>query len=89
MTTIPVIDFQKYGLDVNNPETVPRKDLTELGNQMCRALETIGFCYLKNHGVPEKQVLIRTVMLKTHFLSQSYEIKIFLYAFWGFCRGHA
>jgi isopenicillin N synthase-like dioxygenase len=34
-----------------------RDDLKELGNKMCRALEDIGFCYLKNHEIPDEQVI--------------------------------
>lgn len=56
MSSIPVIDFQKYGLHIEKAESVPREDLKELGDQMCQALKNIGFCYLKNHGVPDAQV---------------------------------
>lgn len=62
-STIPVIDFQKYGLHVNRPESVHQDDLKELGNQMCRALEDIGFCYLKNHGISDEQVTWRYIYL--------------------------
>ena len=59
MTTpaIPVIDFHKYGLKVKETESIDTYDLKELGNQMCRALEDIGCCYLKNHGIPDEQVI--------------------------------
>ena len=59
MTTsaIPVIDFQKYGLQVKEIESVDTEDIKDLGNQMCRVLEDIGFCYLINHGIPDEQVI--------------------------------
>ncbi|CAC5421865.1 unnamed protein product [Mytilus coruscus] len=57
MSSIPVIDFQKYGLQIEKADSVPREDLKELGDQMCQALQNIGFCYLKNHGVPDAQPL--------------------------------
>jgi hypothetical protein len=33
-------------------------DLKKLGSEMCKALEDIGFCYLKNHGISEQLVCI-------------------------------
>ena len=74
LSTIPVIDFQKYGLQINKPESVHRDDLKELGNKMCRALEDIGFCYLKNHGIPDEQV--KEIMeVSKQFFCQSVEEK--------------
>ncbi|XP_076076644.1 uncharacterized protein LOC143047472 [Mytilus galloprovincialis] len=49
MTTIPVIDFQLHA--VGKEGCV---DLDNLGSEMCQALEGIGFCYLKNHGISEE-----------------------------------
>ena len=58
MDSIPVIDFQKYGLHVLDPESVSKEELKDLGDEMCRALEDIGFCYLKNHGISSEQVFV-------------------------------
>ncbi|XP_063403485.1 uncharacterized protein LOC134687263 isoform X2 [Mytilus trossulus] len=49
MTTIPVIDFQLHA--VGKEGCV---ELDNLGSEMCQALEGIGFCYLKNHGISEE-----------------------------------
>lgn len=57
MTTIPVIDFQTYSLDKEGPG-----DLRKLGSEMCSALEDIGFCYIKNHGVSEQLVSMNFLM---------------------------
>ncbi|CAC5373783.1 unnamed protein product [Mytilus coruscus] len=46
---IPVIDFQAYALG----QDCPVADLDKLGSEMCKALEDIGFCYLKNHGISQ------------------------------------
>ncbi|CAC5411627.1 unnamed protein product [Mytilus coruscus] len=46
---IPVIDFQAYALG----QDCPAADLDKLGSEMCKALEDIGFCYLKNHGISQ------------------------------------
>ncbi|XP_071151779.1 uncharacterized protein [Mytilus edulis] len=69
MSAIPVIDFQKYGLHIEKAESVPREDLKELGDQMCQALKNIGFCYLKNHGVPDAQ-LKQVLEYSKQFFSQ-------------------
>lgn len=74
MSSIPVIDFQKYGLQIEKADSVPREDLKELGDQMCQALQNIGFCYLKNHGVPDAQ-LKDVLELSKKFFSQPLEEK--------------
>ncbi|XP_052086982.1 uncharacterized protein LOC127724148 [Mytilus californianus] len=74
MSSIPVIDFQKYGLHIEKADSVPREDLKELGDQMCEALQNIGFCYLKNHGVPDAQ-LKEVLELSKKFFSQPFEEK--------------
>ncbi|XP_052063897.1 uncharacterized protein LOC127703863 [Mytilus californianus] len=43
MSSIPVIDFRKYGLHIEKADSIPRQDLKELGDQMCEALQNIGF----------------------------------------------
>ncbi|KAK6169474.1 hypothetical protein SNE40_020522 [Patella caerulea] len=55
-TTIPVIDFQHYGLQVENTQTVTDEDLKQLGEEIHEAFRTIGFCYIKNHGIPQEMI---------------------------------
>ncbi|CAC5380030.1 unnamed protein product [Mytilus coruscus] len=50
MTTIPVIDFQLYAVGKEG-----HVDLDKLGSEMCH-IGGIGFCYLKNHGIPEETI---------------------------------
>ncbi|KAL4222165.1 hypothetical protein ACF0H5_018205 [Mactra antiquata] len=46
---IPVIDFEKLSLSKGD-DSILRGDLEEIGGQIKEAFQTIGFCYLKNHG---------------------------------------
>lgn len=72
---IPVIDFKTYGIDVENDESVSDKHLRKLGNEMCQALEEIGFCYLKNHGIPDEQLRLALESSK-QFFTQSVDDKM-------------
>ena len=54
---IPVIDFAKYSLDINE-EDVSAEDLKALADQICCAFKTVGFVYLKNYGIPPEKVYI-------------------------------
>ncbi|KAK6169476.1 hypothetical protein SNE40_020524 [Patella caerulea] len=55
-TTIPLIDFKRYGLQVENTQTVSDEDLKQLGEEIHEAFRTIGFCYIKNHGIPQEMI---------------------------------
>ncbi|KAK6169471.1 hypothetical protein SNE40_020520 [Patella caerulea] len=55
-TTIPLIDFKHYGLHVENTETVSDEDLKQLGEEFHEVFRTIGFCYIKNHGIPQELI---------------------------------
>ncbi|KAL5009739.1 hypothetical protein ScPMuIL_012044 [Solemya velum] len=50
---IPVIDFAIYGLNNANTSSANQDEVKCLAASINAALENIGFCYLKNHGVPE------------------------------------
>ena len=78
MTAIPKIDFQKYGLQVSDPDSVSRDDLQDLGNQICKALEEIGFFYLKNHGLPDENVsqwVIRVINFRKIYLNKIIDLE--------------
>ena len=55
--SIPQIDFAAYGLHVDT-KNVSQKQLEALAHEICRAYRTVGFVYLKNHGIPEEKVNI-------------------------------
>ncbi|CAG2238910.1 unnamed protein product [Mytilus edulis] len=74
-TIIPVIDFRTSGIDVENEESVSNGNLSKLGNEMCKALEEIGFCYLKNHGIPDEQLRLALESSK-QFFTQSIDEKV-------------
>ncbi|XP_078493790.1 uncharacterized protein LOC100182326 [Ciona intestinalis] len=52
MSAIPVLDFEKCGVDF----TPTRNDLENVGNLLFDALSTVGFVYLKNTGISRQHV---------------------------------
>ncbi|XP_077987143.1 uncharacterized protein LOC144441443 isoform X2 [Glandiceps talaboti] len=52
-TEIPVIDFSAYSLD---KDTVCEEKIQSLVDEIHHAFSTIGFIYLKNHGIHPEQV---------------------------------
>lgn len=53
MDGIPVIDISACSLD--KPDS-SEEDLRDLGDQVCHVLSTVGFMYIKNHGLPDSVV---------------------------------
>ena len=51
---IPVVDFSSFNTDENFDETKP--EINKLAQEIYDALTTIGFVYIKNHGIPESEV---------------------------------
>ena len=49
-----LVDFQEYGLEVENTFTVSKDTVKALGDKVVNAFKNYGFCYLKNHGVDEE-----------------------------------
>ena len=53
---IPVVDFSALSLENKDPFSKRSKDIEELADQVYQAFSTIGFVYLKNHGIPQEVV---------------------------------
>ena len=71
MGDIPVIDFGELGL---HQENVSNESLYKLGIQVKSAFATVGFCYLKNHGI--EQYSIDSLMSSSRvFFEQPIEFK--------------
>ena len=51
-----VIDFQEYGLHVEDISAVSENTIKTIGKKILQAFKTYGFCYVKNHGVPESLI---------------------------------
>jgi isopenicillin N synthase-like dioxygenase len=51
---IPVIDFSSFNIGENFDETKP--EINKLAQEIHDAFTTIGFVYIKNHGIPESEV---------------------------------
>ena len=53
---VPVIDFAVYGLHVSDADSVLDSQLKTLASEFYDVLSTVGFCYIKNHGIPKDSV---------------------------------
>ena len=51
---IPVVDFSSFNTDENFDETKP--EINKLAKEIYDAFTTIGFVYIKNHGIPESEI---------------------------------
>ena len=69
-----VIDFQDYGLVVQDTSKVNKETLKSLGKEIIDAFKTYGFCYLKNHGVDET-LIKEYLQVSREFFLQSTELK--------------
>ncbi|ESO84919.1 hypothetical protein LOTGIDRAFT_168176 [Lottia gigantea] len=52
-TSIPIVDFQQYGLHIKNETEITNADLKKIGDKLIAAFDSIGFCYIINHGIPQ------------------------------------
>ena len=53
---IPVVDFSAMSLENKNPLSDNGEAIIDLADQVYQAFSTIGFVYLKNHGIPQEMV---------------------------------
>ena len=54
---IPVIDFSAMGLqNKNQPWAENSNAVKDLAEELYNAFSTVGFVYLKNHGIPQETV---------------------------------
>ncbi|XP_022798489.1 UPF0676 protein C1494.01-like [Stylophora pistillata] len=71
---IPVVDFSAMSLKNNDPPDKNSQAIKTLADQLYQAFSTIGFVYLKNHGIPQEEL---DAVFKTFdkFFSLSPEVK--------------
>ena len=54
---IPVVDFSAMGLqNKNQPWTENNNAVKDLAEKLYKVFRTVGFVYLKNHGIPQEMV---------------------------------
>ena len=53
---IPVVDFSAMSLENKNPLSEGDPSIRDLADQVYQAFSTIGFVYLRNHGIPQEMV---------------------------------
>ena len=56
---IPVVDFSPMSLEHQDPLSKNKEAVQSLADQVYHAFSTIGFVYLKNHGIPEEIVSVK------------------------------
>ena len=53
---IPLVDFSAMSLENKNPLSEDDPTIRDLADQVYQAFSTIGFVYLRNHGIPQEMV---------------------------------
>ena len=54
---IPIVDFSAMSLQNNNqPWAENSNAVKDLADELYNAFSTVGFVYLKNHGIPQEMV---------------------------------
>ena len=56
MAQIPILDFGCVGIGKDEISKQPQEQVQRLSKELYDAFTTIGFVYIKNHGIPEDQV---------------------------------
>ncbi|XP_013409675.1 UPF0676 protein C1494.01-like [Lingula anatina] len=73
LSWIPIIDLKVFDITKEENE-VDRKDLEKVANDVFKAFSTIGFVYIKNHGIPQDQI-DNIFRLADDFFAQPQETK--------------
>ena len=56
-SSIPVVDFSQMSLEKGTDhEDYASESIQQLADEIHRAFSTVGFVYLKNHGIPQQKV---------------------------------
>ena len=55
---IPIVDFSPMSLECKDPLNENEEAVKSLADQVYQAFSTIGFVYLKNHGIPQEIVSV-------------------------------
>ena len=54
---IPVVDFSAYKLDFTEKRDEVNPEINKLAQEIHDAFTTVGFVYIKNHGISESEVI--------------------------------
>ena len=66
---IPVVDFSAMSLENKNPLNEDDATIRDLADQVYQAFSTIGFVYLRNHGIPQQMVGAELLSRESSFLN--------------------
>jgi len=75
---IPVVDFSAMSLENKNPLSEDDPTIRDLADQVYQAFSTIGFVYLRNHGIPQEMVSGHDHLLIPCHASVVFSISIFV-----------
>lgn len=68
------VDFNDYGLNVEDISKVSDETIKELGKKIIHAFKTFGYCYVKNHGMDDCLINDYFVVSRT-FFEEPVEVK--------------
>ena len=54
---IPVVDFAAYNNISGKCNEILNPEINKLAQEIYDAFTTVGFVYIKNHGIPESEVI--------------------------------
>ena len=71
---IPVVDFKDCAVSISNDE-LGERHIFSIAKEICDAFKTVGFVYLKNHGISAEKVncftarmlLVRMLYITKHY----------------------
>ena len=56
VSEIPIVDFSSYKLNVSEKYDELNPEINKLAQEIYDAFTTVGFVYIKNHGIPDSEV---------------------------------
>lgn len=61
MAEIPTVNLQNVGLGTEEISHPPNGDVKRISQELYNAFATVGFVYIKNHGIDEEKVCINVL----------------------------
>lgn len=70
---IPIIDFGQVCIEPADNDCFSENNMQQLAEELQKAFRTVGFAYIKNHGIPSEKVdLVQACSMIIFQKSRSY-----------------
>ena len=70
---IPIIDFGQVCIEPADNDCFSENNMQQLAEELQKAFRTVGFAYIKNHGIPSEKVdLVQVCYMIIFQKSRSY-----------------